>query len=89
MIGVTIAGVALLILGAIVGRVGQKLGTILVGVIVLLWFGVLAWFGLPGNLDGPVTQELALYLMIGLLAFLVGSNLTSRSASSPKAREER
>ncbi|MFD6698496.1 MULTISPECIES: hypothetical protein [unclassified Microbacterium] len=78
MMGIAIAGISPLVLGAIVGRVGRKLGTAIAGVLVLAWFGVLGWFGLTGKLDGPVVQDLALYLLIGVVAFLIGSNLTSR-----------
>jgi len=46
-------GVALLLWGTLVGRVGRKLGTLLAIVPVLVWFGVLAWFGSSGNLDSP------------------------------------
>lgn len=82
MLGVALASGALLIVGAIVGRVGPKLGTAISSALVLAWFGVLAWFKLTGNLDGPAVQGLALYLMTGLLAFLIGSNLTQRSTFS-------
>lgn len=84
MIGIAAAGVALLIVGAIVGRVGRKLGTIIAIVLTLAWFGVLAGFGLAGTLNGPRIQELALYLMVGLVAFLIGANLTDRASSSSK-----
>ena len=88
MIGIVIAGVALLVLGAVVGKVGPKLGTTLAICLVLGWFGVLAWFGSTGNLSGPVIQDLALYLLIGLTAFLVGSNLTSRSSRSRRTHQD-
>ena len=89
MIGVFIAGVALFILGGIVGRVGQKLGTALSIAITLAWFGMLAWLGLTENLNGPTGQTVALYLMVGSVAFLVGSNLTSRWSSPRNTREEK
>lgn len=41
MVYITI-GLALLLWGALVGRVGRKLGTLLATLPVLLWFGVLA-----------------------------------------------
>lgn len=88
MIVMTVVGIALLLLGAVVGRVGPKLGTALAGLLVLAWFGILAGFGLTGNLDGPAVQDLALYLMIGLLAFLIGSNLTARPATSRSSRSK-
>ncbi|MFJ2543815.1 hypothetical protein [Microbacterium sp. NPDC087589] len=87
MIGVAVAGIALLIVGGIVGRAGRKLGTAIACALVLAWFGVLGWFALSGNLDGPAVQMLALYLGVGLVAFLIGSNLTSRISPTTESRE--
>lgn len=78
-------GVALLLWGTLVGRVGRKLGTLLAIVPVLVWFGVLAWFGSSGNLDSPAGDALPVYLVIGLLAFTIGVNLTDRSVSGSGA----
>jgi len=44
-------GVALLLWGALVGRVGRKLGTLLAILPVLVWGGVLAWFTWSGATD--------------------------------------
>lgn len=88
MIGIVVAGVALLILGLIVGRAGRKLGTAIAIALALAWFGVLAGFGLSGSLDASKTQELALYLMVGMVAFLIGTNLTSRNRSSRSLRPQ-
>jgi hypothetical protein len=79
-------GVALLLWGTLVGRVGRKLGTLLAIVPVLVWFGVLAWFGSSGNLDSPAGDALPVYLVVGLLAFTIGVNLTDRSVSVRKSR---
>ncbi|WP_249521265.1 hypothetical protein [Microbacterium sp. ER1] len=79
-------GVALLLWGALVGRVGTKLGTLLAIVPVLVWFGVLAWFGSSGDLDSPAGDALPVYLVIGLLAFTIGVNLTNRSVSVRNSR---
>ncbi|MFE7065941.1 hypothetical protein [Microbacterium sp. NPDC057658] len=79
-------GVALLLWGTLVGRVGRKLGTLLAIVPVLVWFGVLAWFGSSGNLDSPAGDALAVYLVVGLLAFTIGVNLTDRSVSVRNSR---
>lgn len=78
-------GVALLLWGTLVGRVGTKLGTLLAIVPVLVWFGVLAWFGWSGDLDSPAGDALPVYLVIGLLAFMTGVNLTNRSVSGSGA----
>lgn len=82
-------GVALFFWGVLVGRVGRKLGTALALVPVLLWFVVTAWFGWSGMQDNPAGDALPAYLVIGLLAFLAGSNLSSRSMESGKAHNER
>jgi len=73
-----LVGVILLGWGALVGRVGRTLGTILAVVPVLVWFGILAWSASTNTLDSAEGRGLASYLLVGLLAFLVGSNLTSR-----------
>ena len=82
-------GVALFLWGVLVGRVGQKLGTILALVPVLLWCVLMAWFSWSGMQDSPAGDTLPAYLLIGLLAFLAGSNLTSRFLESRKAHNER
>lgn len=81
-------GVILLILGAIAGRLTPKAGTVLAVILVLAWVGLLAWLALAGNLDGATVQSLAAYLVIGLLAFLIGSNLTSRLSPQRNARQQ-
>jgi len=75
-------GVALLVWGALVGRAGRKVGTLLAVIPVAAWLGLLAWLGWTGSLDSPAGDALPAYLVIGLLAFFVGLNLTSRSAAS-------
>lgn len=77
-----VVGGALLVLGAVAGSLSRKAGTILAVILVVAWIGLLSWFGLSGSLDGPTVQSLAAYLVIGLLAFLAGSNLTSRIGAS-------
>lgn len=77
--------VALLILGGIASRVGRKLGTALALVPVAVWFGFLVRATLTGTVEGAGGDALLAYLLVGLIAFLVGSNLTSRSSS----REQR
>lgn len=79
-------GVALLIWGALVGRVGRKVGTVLALVPVLVWFGLLAWFGWSGILDSPTGDALPAYLVIGLLTFLTGLNLAERSSALRRKR---
>lgn len=81
-------GVALLLWGTLVGRVGTKLGTLLAIVPVLVWFGVLAWFGLSGDLDSSAGDALPAYLVIGLLAFMIGVNLTNRSVPVHGSRQK-
>ncbi len=81
-------GVALLLWGALVGRVGTKLGTLLAIVPVLVWFGVLAWFGSSGDLDSPPGDALPVYLVIGLLAFTIGVNLTNRFVAVRNSRQK-
>lgn len=81
-------GVALLLWGALVGQAGRKLGTLLAIVPVLVWFGVLAWFGSSGHLDSPAGDALPAYLVIGLLAFTIGVNLTNRSVSVRNSRQK-
>lgn len=85
MLYVTV-GVVLLLWGALVGRLGRKLGTLLAVVPVLLWFGLLAWFTWSGALDSPTGDALPVYLLTGLLAFLIGANLTSRGEPSRRTR---
>jgi hypothetical protein len=64
----------------VTGRAGQKLGTVLALIPVLVWFGVLAWSGWSGVLDTPAGDALAGYMLIGLFAFLIGSNFTERGS---------
>lgn len=80
-------GVALLLWGVLVGRVGRKVGTLLAIVPVLLWGGVLAWFTWSDALDGPDGDALPVYLLIGLFAFLIGVSLTGRHEPSRRARQ--
>lgn len=80
-------GVALLLWGALVGRLGLKVGAVLAVIPVLIWLGFVAWFSWTGNLDTPAGDALPAYLVIGLLAFLTGSHLTGRSAASGSARD--
>lgn len=86
MVYITI-GLALLLWGALVGRVGRKLGTLLATLPVLLWFGVLAWFTWSGALDSPTGDALPAYLLVGLFAFLLGVNLTTRREPSRRAQQ--
>lgn len=80
---------ALLVWGALTGYAGRKLGIALALIPVLGWLGVLAWFSLSGNLDSPAGDVLPAYLLVGLLAFLVGSNLMSWfSTSGGRSRKE-
>ena len=76
-----LVGVTLLGWGALVGRVGRTLGTILAVVPVLVWFGALAWLVSTDTLDSA-GGALAIYLLVGLLAFVAGSSLTSRPRRS-------
>lgn len=79
--------VVLLLWGAVVGRAGRKVGTALALIPVLVWFGILAWFGWSGNPDSPAGDALPAYLVIGLLAFLIGERLTDgRSAQRRSSR---
>lgn len=81
-------GVALLLWGVMVGRAGRNLGTLLAIVPVLVWFAVLAWFGSSGNLDSAAGDALPAYLVIGLLAFMIGVNLTNRSVAVRNSRRK-
>lgn len=81
-------GLALLLWGAVVGRVGRKLGTLLAILPVLLWFGVLAWFTWSGASDRSTGDALPAYLLVGLFAFLLGVNLTTRRVPSHRARQK-
>jgi len=83
-----LVGVILLGWGALVGRVGRTLGTILAVVPVLVWFGVLAWLASTNTLDSTEGRGLASYLLVGLLAFLVGSSLTSRLGAPRRAGDK-
>jgi MFS family permease len=80
-------GVALLLWGALVGRVGRKLGTLLAILPVLVWGGVLAWFTWSGATDRSTGDALPAYLLVGLFAFLIGVNLTTRREPSDRARQ--
>ncbi|WP_158297049.1 hypothetical protein [Zhihengliuella sp. ISTPL4] len=78
-------GAALFALGAIVGRVGPKLGTTLAVLAVVAWFSVLG-ISVWGGSSTADLEELSAYLLIGLLAFLTGSSLTERRASARTRR---
>lgn len=84
-----VVAVALLLWGGLVGRVGTKLGTALAVVPVVVWFGVLAWSGWWGEIETAAADALLVHMVIGLFAFLIGSNLTSRSVASRHAPPER
>lgn len=83
----TAIGLTLLLWGALVGRAGRKWGTLLATVPVLLWVGVLAWFTWSGASDRSTGDALPAYLLVGLFAFLIGVNLTTRRESSRRARQ--
>lgn len=83
-----VVGVALLLWGALAGRAGRKVGTVLALIPIAVWFGFLAWFGWADGLDSPAGDALPAYLVIGLLAFFVGSNLASGVGASRSARRE-
>lgn len=80
-------GVALILWGALVGRVGRKLGTLFAVLPVLVWGGVLAWFTWSGASDRSPGDALPAYLLVGLFAFLIGVNLTTRREPSHRARQ--
>lgn len=82
-------GAALLLWGVLVGRATPRVGTVLAIVPLAVWFGLSVWIGQPGVVEAPNADALLAYLLIGLLAFLVGSNLTSRRASSRGVHRER
>ena len=86
--GFIAVGAALLLWGALAGRAGRKVGTVLALIPVAVWFGFLAWFGCTGGLDTPAADALPAYLVIGLLAFFVGSNLARGAGASRSARRE-
>ena len=86
--GYVVVGVALLLWGILVGRAGRKLGVVLSLIPVAVWFGFLAWFEWTGTLDGPAGDVLPAYLVIGLLAFLAGSNLVGWTVTSRKTRRK-
>ncbi|GAA1152779.1 hypothetical protein MOX01_00190 [Microbacterium oxydans] len=83
----TAIGIALLLWGALVGRVGRNLGTLLATVPVLLWVGVLAWFTWSGASDPSSGDALPAYLLVGLFAFLIGVNFTTRREPSRRAQQ--
>ncbi|MCM3778400.1 hypothetical protein [Microbacterium hydrocarbonoxydans] len=84
-----IVGVALFLWGTLTGCAGQKLSAVLAMIPVVGWFAVLAWFGWSGNMDSPTGDALPAYLLIGLLAFMVGSAATTRLSKLRAARRER
>lgn len=65
-------GVVILGHGALAGRVGAKVGIALALAPLAVWFAVLVWFIWSGTLDSQEGGALAGYLLIGLLAFVVG-----------------
>lgn len=81
-------GVALLLWGALVGRAGRTVGTVLALIPVAVWLGFVAWFGWTDSLDSPAEDALPAYLVIGLLTFSIGLNLTSRSVASRRRAPE-
>ncbi|ROP44108.1 hypothetical protein EDF44_4008 [Rathayibacter sp. PhB185] len=81
-------GAVLFGLGALSGRAGPKLGTALALAPLAVWFGVLAWLIQTGTLEGPKGEAHANYLFIGLIAFSVGSNLTTRPSSPRGPRRD-
>lgn len=86
--GYVAVGAALLLWRVLAGRAGRKVGTVLALIPVAVWFGLLAWFGWTRGLDAPAADALPAYLVIGLLAFLIGSNLASGAGASRGARRE-
>ena len=81
-------GAALLIVGGIAGLVGPKVGTAIAAILGLGWVGLLAWLGFTGSLDGPTVQPLAASLVVGLLAFLIGSNITGRFSPKRESHQQ-
>lgn len=71
-----VIGVALFAYGLLVGWVGPKLGTVLACVPVLLLFAVLVNLQLDGELSSAESADFGAGLLVGMLAFLTGSNLT-------------
>jgi hypothetical protein len=86
--GYVAVGAALLFWGVLAGRAGRKVGTVLALIPVAVWLGFVAWFGWTDSLDSPAEDALPAYLVIGLLAFFVGSNLASGAGASRSARRE-
>lgn len=82
-------GAALLLWGALVGRASPAVGTILALIPLAGWFALSQWSDRPSGLLGLDGDRLLAYLLIGLLAFVVGSNFTSRSARPRGVRKER
>lgn len=73
-----VVAAVLLAWGALVGRVGRRVGTLLAVVPILVWFVVIEWFTRSGALDRAAGDALPVYLLIGLFAFLIGENLARR-----------
>lgn len=83
-----VVAVALLILGAIAGRVGARLGTALAVLPAVVWFALLAHAIRAGTVDGNGGDELLVLLLVGLVAFLTGSNIASRGSRPRSSRPD-
>jgi hypothetical protein len=81
-------GVALFLLGVVVERTGPRLGTALALLPVVVWFVLLTQTALIGNINGPDGEALAVWLVTGLVAFLIGLSI-ARGFSSRRARLHR
>lgn len=73
-----VVAAVLLAWGALVGRVGRRVGTLLAVVPILVWFMVIEGLTRSGALDRAAGDALPVYLLIGLFAFLIGENLARR-----------
>lgn len=85
-----VIGVAMFVLGVVVERVGRKLGTVLAVLPSLVYFGFIVAAQRGGDLDSRVAADLALALLVGVLAFQCGlyavrirSRWKRRSAGRP------
>lgn len=81
-------GVILLLWGVLVRRASRRADAVLALLPVVAWLGVLAWFACSGTFGSPPGDALPAYLLIGLLAFLVGSNFGARTVGSRRGHAE-
>lgn len=73
-------GIGLFLWGLVVGYVGPKLGSVLAVLPLAPWF-ILMFGEQAGGQSGSGTPDLAAVLMIGLVAFLGGANITERAGA--------